>query len=176
MLSELEGLVGGREGVDVELFDRDIRRGQALAEGPEQNVIALEVCDRLLEALRQAVDTDRLALLVAQGEWVDRDRRRQLEPALDAVEAGRHHPAERDVGIGAGVGRLQLDIGRLRLMALEGRSDAQRAFAVVRTPGAVRRGPHLGLQPAVGVDRGAGERDQGREMLEDPRHELARQR
>src|SRR5207248_8282335 len=103
-------------------------------------------------------------------EWVDRDRRGQLEPALDAVEAGRHYPAERDVGIGAGVGRLQLDVGRLRLMALEGRSDAQRAFTVVRTPGAVRRGPHLGLQAAIRVDRGAGERDQGREMLEDARH------
>src|SRR5256885_11465246 len=75
VLSELEGLVGGREGIDVEFFDRDIGRGQALAEGPEQNVISLEVCDRLFEALRQAVDTDRLALLVAQVEWVDRDWR-----------------------------------------------------------------------------------------------------
>src|SRR2546423_8930322 len=61
-------------------------------------------------------------------------------------------------------------------MAPEGGGDAQRALPVVRTPGAIGRGPHLRLQPAVGVDRGTGEGNERRQVVEDPGHELARQR
>src|SRR5438132_13315648 len=57
-------------------------------------------------------------------------------------------------------------------MTLEGRGRSERALAIVRSPGTIGRGPHLGLQPTVRVDRGTGQRDQAGQMVEDAGHEL----
>src|SRR5437667_6352871 len=140
VLAELKGIVLCGEGFDIELLDRDVGRCEALAQRLEERVIALEVVQGLLEALRQAVGADRLPLFVAEVVRVDGHRWRKGQLSLDAVESGGDDAPERDVRVGAGVGRLQLDVGRLGLVALEGRGDAHGAFAIVGTPGAIGRG------------------------------------
>src|ERR1700732_5241377 len=119
VLAKLEGLVFRSKSLDVKLFDRDVGRREALAQRVGENAVTFQVGDRFLEARGQAVGANRLALVVAQGVGVDGRRRGEGKPTLDAVESGRDHAAERDVGVGAGVGRLQLDVGRLRFVAFE---------------------------------------------------------
>src|ERR1700694_1609144 len=97
VLAELEGLVLYREGLDVELFHGDVRRGEALAQRVGERTVAFQVGDRFFETRGQAVGADRLALMVAQGVGVDRRGRREGEPPLDAVEPGHDHAAERGV-------------------------------------------------------------------------------
>src|SRR2546423_10963159 len=91
VLAKFEGHVSGGEGLDVELFDGDVRRGETLAHRFEERVIALEVADRVLKARREAVGADRLALFVAEVVGVDGDGWRQRELTFDAVEPGRDH-------------------------------------------------------------------------------------
>src|SRR6202521_1486785 len=100
---------------------------------------------------------------------------RQLEPTFDAVDPRRDEPAQRDVRIGARVGRFQLDVGGIRLMTTEGRCNTQRGFAVVRSPHPIGRSPHLRLKPAIGVDGRAGQGDERREVIKDAGRELVGQ-
>src|SRR5919108_567611 len=55
VLPIFERLVGVREGVDVQLFDGDVGGCQPLAHGPQQDLIAFQVLDRIFEAAGQSV-------------------------------------------------------------------------------------------------------------------------
>src|SRR6202022_3978129 len=103
MLSELEGRVLCGEGRDIELLDGDVGSREALAESVGEHGVAFEIGDGLLEALRQTVGADRLALFVAEVVGVDGDRRGKRQLSLDAVESGRDHAAQGDIRIGPGI-------------------------------------------------------------------------
>ena len=83
---------------------------------------------------------------------IDLDRLRRLEPALEPVEPGRDQPADREVGIAARVGRLQLDVRRRLLHPGEDRRHADRRLAVVVSPARERAGPVLGDDAVVRVE------------------------
>src|SRR5438270_2418330 len=175
VLAELEVVAGGLEGLDVQLLDRQVGAEELIAHGLGQDLVAAQTLERLLQLPGQPLGSDLAALFLGHGVRVDRHRGRQLQPALDSVQAGRDHAAQGDIGVGARVAGFGLDVGRLRLVAPEGGSHAQGALAVVGSPGPISAGPHLRLEPAIGVDRGAGERQQPWQVLHDPRHELAGQ-
>src|SRR6202022_608625 len=89
MLSELEGRVLCGEGRDIELLDGDVGSREALAESGGEHGVAFEIGDGLLEALRQTVGADRLALFVVEVVGIDGDRRGKRQLSLDALESGR---------------------------------------------------------------------------------------
>ena len=100
------------------------------------------------------------------GGRVDVDRRGRLEPALDPVEPGGDQPAERQVRVAAGVGGLELGVGRRLLGAGEGRRHPHRRLAVVVAPADERAGPELGHDAVVGVEARSGQAAEAGEVLE----------
>src|SRR5437868_14430034 len=66
VLPELEGVVLLAERLDVEIFDRDVRRREALAHRLEEDVDAFDVAERLLAAARQAVAAELCAWRVVE--------------------------------------------------------------------------------------------------------------
>ena len=83
---------------------------------------------------------------------VDLDRRRQIEPALEPVEARGDQPADREVRVAARVRRLQLRVRRRLLHAVEDRGDADRRLAVVVAPARERARPVLRDDAVVRVE------------------------
>src|SRR5438309_497294 len=100
VLSELEGLVGIREGVDVELLDRDIGGGQPLSHRLEQGVILLEVLNGGLETRGQPVGADLRALALVERVRIDGNSGWQRQLPLDAVEAGGDDAGQCDIWVG----------------------------------------------------------------------------
>ena len=80
------------------------------------------------------------------------DRLARVESTLDAVERRRDHAAERDVRVGARVARLELEVGRARLVVPVAARDADRRLAVLDPPGRVGGAPVVGLEPPERVD------------------------
>ena len=96
----------------------------------------------------------------------------RVQLAADAVQAGVDEPAEREVGVGAGIGRLQLQVDRTSRVPPQRRADPDRGLPVVHPVAGVRAGPHLRREPAVAVHAGAGQRDQGGQVGEQPADEV----
>ena len=93
---------------------------------------------RLAERARQRLDAERAALGLGERPDVVLGARRQLVALLDALEPGREHDGEREVGVGRGVDRAELDAGGVALGRLVHR-DADQRRAVVVAPADVRR-------------------------------------
>ena len=101
-------------------------------------------------------------LVVGQVAGILVDRLARVEPALDPVEGGGHHAAERDVRVGARVAGLQLEVRRAGLVVPVAGRDADRGLAVLDAPGGVRRAPVVRLEAAERVDAGRREPEQAR--------------
>src|SRR4051794_2666965 len=105
------GVRGGLRASDLEVFD-----GQWFPQGGHQDRVALERVEGGRGRLREAMDATTGALRVAQIARILVDRIARVEAALDPVKGGSHHSPERDVGVRAGIARLELEIRRARLV------------------------------------------------------------
>src|SRR5437868_15140915 len=97
VLPELEGVVLLAERLGVELFDRAVRRRASLAHRLEEDVVAFEVGDRLLQAGRSAVGADLFALGIVECVRIDGHGGRQREAAFDAIQSRGNHAGEGEV-------------------------------------------------------------------------------
>src|SRR5690606_18751545 len=142
----------GRLGLDQALED-------VLAEGLADDLVLLQLLDRLAE--RGGEHRDVAALEVLVGEVIEILLHRVLERQLidDAVHAGRQHRREGEVRIAGRIRAAQLDAGRVVVTLADGRNADQRR-AVRPGPGDVDRSLVAGNQAAVAVDQ---RRDDGGE-------------
>ena len=94
-------LVGEREAVQLGslgALHRQVRATELVAQRAEQDRVALEPPQRLLQRRRQPFDAACRPLGLVELPQMDGvDRRRQVEAALDAVEARGDHPCEREI-------------------------------------------------------------------------------
>ena len=128
----------------------------------------LEGVDGLAEGARQADHAGLLALGGRHRVRVAGDLGLELEPLLDAADAGGDRDGQRQVGVGHRVGVAQLDAGRLVLARLVGR-NADECRAVLAAPGGVDGDLAVGHEALVGVDRGVGHERELGGVLEDAR-------
>ena len=114
--------------------------------------------DRVVQAARQRLDAEALALALGERPDVVLGLARQLVVLLDALHAGGEHDGVREVGVAGGVDGAQLDAGRdWPLLRLVHRHPDHRR-AVVVAPADVRRGLAAADQPLVAVDPLVGDR------------------
>ncbi|MPM45438.1 hypothetical protein SDC9_92125 [bioreactor metagenome] len=118
---------------------------------------ALHHLDGLLQAARQGPDAEHPALPLGQRPDVVLGLRRQLELALDAVQARRQRQGVRQVRVGRRVDGAQLDTGRAALVRLVHRHPDQ-GGTVVATPADEGRGLVAVHQTLVRVDPLVGDR------------------
>src|SRR2546426_7771347 len=123
-----------------------------VAEGGPDNLVLLEVLERLVQVPGEVVDAEVAPLAVAHLEDVLVDRVGRRELMLDAIQAGGDLHGEREVGIGRGVGHAHL-AARAYLAAL---GDADQRRAVAHRPGDVHRRLVARHQALVAVDQRIG--------------------
>src|SRR6476469_3082028 len=92
-----------------------------------------------------------LALVVRQVRRIDGQWLPRIALLVDAVEPGGDDAAQGQIRVGRAVDRFDLDVGRLRFAAPEGRGGADRGLPVVVTPARERRRPGARLEPTVRV-------------------------
>src|ERR1700728_3287771 len=150
------GPLGGHEVVDV------VPLG-GLAEPIAQDVIGLEMFERVPQRHRHGHEPALGRLLFGELEEIELARIPGVQPALDAVEAGRHDRAERQVGVGGPVDAPVLDP--------TGVGHPQHVRPVISAVGGVDRRPRGSRvrsragEPLVGVDGRAGDGRQGLGVL-----------
>src|SRR5579859_6124575 len=126
---------GAGAGGAFEALDGEVGAAFEWAERLQQYGVGLQRIQRRVQGLWQAVNAAPLALVVAQVAGVHVYWRAGVAPLADAVQPGGDQPAERQIGVAAVVGRLQLEVGGFRLAAPERRRNADRAFAIVEAVG-----------------------------------------
>src|SRR5215472_2140438 len=99
----LEDLVFSSKTLDVRLLDRHVRGAEPVSQRVHEDRVPAKVLQGLSQAARMPGSTEARPLRLAQGVRVDDHGRRQLQLALDAVQAGGDHTAQRQVGVRARV-------------------------------------------------------------------------
>lgn len=110
----VDGVLGG-EGSGLGAFDGQVGGGSEGAEGVHEDVIGLQGVEGLVQGGRQTGDAPG-----GEGRGVDVDGVAGVEAAADAVQARVDDGAQRQVGVGRGVGGLELQIGGRRGVASGG--------------------------------------------------------
>jgi len=90
------------------------------AERRQKHLILFQMVRRFGQAAGQTVDASSVELCVAEVARVGQHRLARIELADDAIQAGGDHPAQRQVGIVAAIGRLEFKVDRSRLLAQNG--------------------------------------------------------
>ena len=163
----LEGLVLAAERLRLRALHGKVCAGQVGPRASHEHGVGLQG-DRAPRARRSDTAGSRArAARSRTGRRVDEHGLAGVELARDAVEPGREQSAEREVGIRR---RVRTPSAR-HWSSRRGRSrnvDGTRTAASrLSGPHAVGAAPEVRLEPAVRVDAGHGEREQGRQVLED---------
>ena len=136
--------------------------------------VGLEGSERLAKRGRQAYDAEAPALLGVHPLGILPDRLRRREIALDALDAGMHEHAQRQIRVGRGIGRPVLDVvlaGDVGAGRLEHRRDAQARLPVAEPEIRVGGAPSMRMEAQIRAHAGRRDRAQGRHALQDSRGE-----